>query len=109
MRRIEDHICLQVAGSKNQARKNLFNFAKIKENSNLLPTLNAIIHPDLQNVIARLKDAGDKMVHHQPPPTTLVDLESLLAGEDDPDRTALMGFVRQYLFHNGILDLTSPF
>ena len=97
---LERHLCLQVAGSKTQAKKNYFNFAKVKNDK----TMFAELERDLQlrgftsstNFIDRLKDVGDAAVHQDRDCPTLDEFRAQLCdqNDDEEDRQNSMAFLK---------------
>ena len=98
---LERHLCLGVAGSKTQAKKNYFNFAKVKNDE----TMFAELERDLQqrgftsstNFIDRLKDVGDAFPAHQDRDCpTLDELRARLCdqNDDEEDRQNSMAFLK---------------
>jgi hypothetical protein len=82
MRKLEHHVCLKLAGSKNKARKELFNFSKFREKNREADVFNEV-GADVVDLIDRFKDAGDEAAHNMRPEVRIDEFQKLIAERDD--------------------------
>jgi hypothetical protein len=100
-RNLEGHICLQAAGSKKLAMRQLFRFEKFK-NSNREGELRKILESLglTELMIQRLKEGGDEVAHYNRDILTVSEVEKLLKTpyDDEDDLKEIKSFISALYF-----------
>jgi chromosome segregation ATPase len=104
---LERHICVKVAGSISQAKRNYFNLSKLREDSTMKARLSTVLnsHNLASGTIERLKEEGNAVCHDARDPETKESFLALIAGanDDDEDKLQHIALVNTMVTFNMIL------
>jgi uncharacterized coiled-coil protein SlyX len=104
---LERHICVEAAGSKRHAKKNYFNFSKLREDSTMKAQLSTVLNSYnlTSGIIERLKEEGTAACYDPRDPETKELFLALIAhaADDDEDKLQHIALVNAMVTFNMIL------